>query len=220
MFAGGPWGGTSGCMNGSSRSWRKICRSQEWVVRWQDSSSLESSCEVNHAYDGAMSPSAPAAQKPQVEDRGLAGIVARLREGRKYGFGIFHPGSWSMLIGGMMMIFSAFLPWVYVGFTQEVMGESFVLRGTDGPGVLTLSVGCLAFAGGFIPRRKLAIAHAAIPGVVVIGISLLQAYNLLIGNMQTEWGSFLPGMGLVLAAGGAVLLLRASWMMYKQWPAS
>lgn len=153
-----------------------------------------------------------------VEQKGLAGVFARLKAGKNHGWGVFHPGSWPMMIGGMMMIVSAFLPWIYVTLTRELVGETFVLRGTDGPGVLTLSVGCLAFAGAFVPRRKLAIAHAAIPGALVAGICLLQTWNLLGGNMQTQWGSFLPGMGLVLAAGGAVILLKVSWTMYKHWP--
>jgi hypothetical protein len=155
---------------------------------------------------------------PAVEQKGLAGVFARLKEGKNHGWGIFHPGSWPMMIGGMMMIVSAFLPWIYVTLTQEVLGESFALRGTDGPGVLTLSVGCLAFAGAFVPRRKLAIAHAAIPGTLVALICLLQTWNLLSANMETQWGSFLPGMGLVLAAGAAALLLKVSWTMYKHWP--
>jgi hypothetical protein len=155
---------------------------------------------------------------PAVEQKGLAGVFARLKEGKNHGWGIFHPGSWPMMIGGMMMIVSAFLPWIYVTLTHEVLGESFALRGTDGPGVLTLSVGCLAFAGAFVPRRKLAIAHAAIPGALVALICLLQTWNLLSANMETQWGSFLPGMGLVLAAGAAALLLKVSWTMYKHWP--
>lgn len=162
----------------------------------------------------------PARSTVGVEDRGLAGVFARLKEGRKHGYGVFHLGSWPMLIGGMMMIISAFLPWVYVSLTQGLIGESFVLRGTDGPGVLTLSVGCLAFAGGFVPRRRLAIAHAAIPGLVVAAIALLQGWNLIVANASTQWGSFMPGMGLVLAGGGAVLLIRAAWSMWKRWPAA
>ncbi|WP_120004235.1 hypothetical protein [Nesterenkonia muleiensis] len=153
-----------------------------------------------------------------VEQKGLAGVYARLKAGKAHGWGVFHMGSWPMMIGGMMMIISAFLPWVYVTLTQEIIGEAFVLRGTDGPGVMTLAVGCLSFAGAFIPWRRLAIAHAAVPGLLVAGICLLQAWNLLAGNMNTQWGSFLPGMGLVLAAGGAVVLTKASWTMYKRWP--
>lgn len=152
------------------------------------------------------------------EEKGIfGGISAKLRAGKNTGWGVFHPGSWSMIIAGMMMIVSAFLPWVYVTLTQEIMGEAFVLRGTDGPGVITLALGFLAFAGGFVPRRRLAIAHAAAPGAVVALICLMQGVTLVSGNMETQWGSFLPGMGLVLAAGGAVILLKAAWTMLKRW---
>lgn len=166
---------------------------------------------------GHRASSARGPQAPGVEDKGLAGVAARLKAGRATGFGIFHLGSWAMMIGGMMMIFSAFLPWVYVTLTQEIIGESFVLRGTDGPGVLTLSVGCLAFAGAFIPRRRLAIGHAGVAGVVVAAIVLLQVWNIVSASLATAWGSFLPGMGLVLAGGGAVILLRAAFRMYSRW---
>src|SRR5699024_2535114 len=95
---------------------------------------------------------------------------------------------------------------------------SFVLRGTDGPGVITLSVGFLAFAGAFVPKRRLAIAHAGVPGLLVAAIAALQVLNIVVASVQTQWGSFLPGMGLVLAGGGAVVLLRSAWKMYKDWP--
>lgn len=162
-------------------------------------------------------PSARTDETQAVQDKGLAGIAARFRAGRATRWGVFHPGSWPMMIGGMMLIVSAFLPWVYVTLTQEIIGESFVLRGTDGPGLFTLSVGCLAFAGAFVPRRRLAIAHAAIPGVVTALICLWQVWNIVVASVQTQWGSFLPGMGLVLAAGGGVLLLRAGWRMWRTW---
>lgn len=157
---------------------------------------------------------------PATEDKGLAGIAARLRQGRSTGYGIFHAGSWTMLIAGMMMIVSAFLPWVYVTLTQEIIGEAFILRGTDGPGVITLSVGCVAFAGAFVPMRRLAIAHAAIPGMVVGIICALQFGNIITASVATQWGSFVPGMGLVLASGAAVLLLKCSWTMWRRWPKS
>lgn len=149
--------------------------------------------------------------------KGLAGIAVRMRAGKATGWGVFHPGSGAMASGGMMLIISAFLPWVYVSITQGIIGEAFVLRGTDGPGVVTLSVGFLAFAGAFVPRRKLAIAHAAVPGALVALIVLVQAWNIITASMQTAWGSFLPGMGVVLAGGGAVLLLRAAWRMLRHW---
>ncbi|WP_022873415.1 hypothetical protein [Nesterenkonia alba] len=150
----------------------------------------------------------------RTEDKGLAGVWARLREGRKHGYGIFHPGSWFMLIGGMMLIFATFLPWIH-------FGGLLTFRGLDGPGLLTISVGFLAFAGGFVPKRKLALLHAAIPGVLVAALCLWQIIaGIIIPSVRVEWGVLLPGMGLVLAAGGAVLLLKATHTMWTRWPAS
>ncbi len=148
---------------------------------------------------------------------GLAGIAVRLRAGRATGWGVFHPGSWSMATGGLMLVVAAFLPWVYVTLTQPIIGEAFVLRGTDGPGVVTLALGCLAVAGAFVPRRRLAIGHAAVPGVLAALIVLLQAWNIVTASLQTAWGAFLPGIGVVLAGGGAVFLVRGAWTMLRRW---
>lgn len=153
------------------------------------------------------------------DDQGLSGIVARLKAGKAHGWGIFHLGSWPMMLGGMMFIISAFLPWVSLPWVEDLTGETFHLRGTDGPGVLTLAVGCLAFAGAFVPRRKLAIGHAAGPGGIVALIVILQCWSIVSHSFQLNaWGAFVPGMGLVLAAGGAVLLMKAGWTMYRHWP--
>ena len=149
--------------------------------------------------------------------QGMGGLLTRLRTGLAQGFGVFHPGSRSMVVGGMMLILSAFLPWVYVTLTQPIIGESFALRGTDGPGVVTLSLGFLAFAGGFVPKRRLAIAHAAVPGILAGLIVLAQVWNIISASLLTAWGAFLPGIGVVLVAGGAALLLKVSWTMLRRW---
>lgn len=152
-------------------------------------------------------------------DKGIyGGLSARLKAGRATCWGVFHPGSRAMILGGLMLIVSAFLPWVYLPFMEQVTGETYALRGTDGPGVITLAVGFLAFAGAFVPRRRLAIAHAIIPGLLVAAIVLLQAWNILAFSAQADaWGGLLPGMGLVLAGGGAVVLIKSAWNMYRTW---
>lgn len=69
-----------------------------------------------------------------------------------------------------------------------------------------------------MPRRRLAIAHAMIPGLLVAGIVVLQAWNILAFSASSgAWGGLLPGMGLVLAGGGAVVLLKSAWNMYRTW---
>ncbi|MDS2174152.1 hypothetical protein [Nesterenkonia sp. CL21] len=151
-------------------------------------------------------------------ERGIfGGITARIKAGRATGWGVFHAGSSAMILGGLMLIISAFLPWVVI----PIAGESFALRGTDGPGVVTLAVGFLAFAGGFVPKRGLAIAHAIIPGALVALIVGAQTVRLIQLSAQTgSWGGLLPGMGLILAAGGAVVLIRVAVRLWRARPAA
>lgn len=155
-------------------------------------------------------------QSAAARDRGIFGEVGRrLAEGRKTGWGVFHAGSSAMFIGGLMLIVSSFLPWVVIPMGEE----TFTLRGTDGPGMVTLALGFLAFAGAFIPKRRLAIAHSLIPGVLVGLVVGLQAGRLIQFSAATgSWGGLLPGMGLVLAAGGAVILLRVGVRLWRAKP--
>ena len=151
----------------------------------------------------------------------FGGISARLAEGKATGWGVFHPGSGAMVLGGLLMIVAAFLPWVQLSYTEQLTGETFAFRGTDGPGVVTLALGFLAFAGAFVPRRRLAIAHAGAAGAVVALITAAQAWNILAFSSRLDaWGAFLPGMGLVMAAGGAVILIKVAIRMWRRWPAA
>ncbi|WP_258934578.1 hypothetical protein [Nesterenkonia pannonica] len=98
-----------------------------------------------------------------------------------------------------MLLIATFSPWVYVTLTQDIIGEAFVLRGTDGPGIVTICMGVLALVSGFFPRRRLAIAHALIAGADrprrrMAGVEHPQRLR------RHRVGSFLPGMGLVLSA--------------------
>ncbi|WP_147104352.1 hypothetical protein [Nesterenkonia populi] len=151
------------------------------------------------------------------ELQGLAGVAERLKAGSRQGFGIFHMGSLAMLGAGFMLLIATFSPWVYVTLTQDIIGEAFVLRGTDGPGLVTVCMGVLALAGGFFPKRRLAIAHALIAGGLTGVLVAWQTWNLISASISTQWGSFLPGMGLVLSAGATLLLLHAAVRMIRGW---
>ncbi|WP_246836301.1 hypothetical protein [Nesterenkonia sp. NBAIMH1] len=151
------------------------------------------------------------------ELQGLAGVAQRLKAGSRDGFGVFHMGSFAMLGAGFMLLIATFSPWVYVTLTQDIIGEAFVLRGTDGPGIVTICMGVLALAGGFFPRRRLAIAHALIAGGLTGLVVGWQVWNILSASAATAWGSFLPGMGLVLSAGAVALLLHAAVRMIRGW---
>lgn len=111
-----------------------------------------------------------------------------------------------MLVGGLILVVGSLLPWV-----STPLGS---LPGTAGPGLWTLSAGFLAIAGALIPIRWVAIAHALLPGFAVAAIVVWQAARLIELSATTDsWGQLLPGMGLVMAAGGAVILLRTGWRL-------
>lgn len=117
---------------------------------------------------------------------------------------IMHPGSPGMLIGGLLLIIGSLTPWV-----STPMGS---LSGMAGAGLWVLCAGAIALAGALIPYRRLALAHAFVPGVAVAALVAWQVARLVQLSATTDsWGKLLPGIGLVLVAGGAVILLRAAW---------
>ena len=121
---------------------------------------------------------------------------------------ILHVGSAGMIVGGLITLVGSLLPWV-----STPLGS---LSGTAGPGLWTLSAGFLAIAGALLPYRKVAIAHAVGPGLVVAAIVAWQSARIIQLSATTDsWGQLLPGMGLVMAAGGAVILLRAGYRMWS-----
>lgn len=67
-----------------------------------------------------------------------------------------------------------------------------------------------------LPYRKVAIAHSLIPGLVVAAIVGWQVARLISLSASTgAWGQLMPGVGLVMAAGGAVVLIRTGMRLVK-----
>jgi hypothetical protein len=121
---------------------------------------------------------------------------------------ILHPGSVGMLTGGLILVVGSLLPWV-----STPLGS---LPGTAGPGLWTLSAGFIAIAGALLPYRRVAIAHSLLPGAAAALIAGWQVARLLQLSAATDsWGQLLPGMGLVMAAGGAVILLRTGLRLVR-----
>jgi hypothetical protein len=114
---------------------------------------------------------------------------------------VLHAGSLGMIVGGVLALVGSLLPWVITPFGS--------LSGVAGPGLWTLSVAFLAIAGALLPYRKVAIAHSLFPGLVVAVIVGWQVARLISLSASTgAWGQLMPGIGLVMAAGGAVVLIR------------
>ncbi|MPY80752.1 MAG: hypothetical protein GEV04_20385 [Actinophytocola sp.] len=114
-----------------------------------------------------------------------------------------HVGSGGMILGGLLMVVGSPMPWV-----STPVGS---LSGAAGAGLWTLCAGFLAIAGALIPRRRVAFVHAVIPGVAAALIVCWQLVRLVQISTSTDaWGKLLPGIGLVLVGGGAVVLLRSA----------
>jgi hypothetical protein len=121
---------------------------------------------------------------------------------------ILHAGSAGMLVGGLIMVVGSLLPWVSTPFGS--------LSGTAGPGLWTLSGGFIAIAGALLPYRKIAIAHCLLPGAAAAAIVAWQLARLAQLSAATDsWVQLLPGMGLVMAAGAAAILLRTGYRLVR-----
>ncbi|AYY15316.1 hypothetical protein EF847_06965 [Actinobacteria bacterium YIM 96077] len=115
-----------------------------------------------------------------------------------------HVGSAGMLLGGLLIAIGSLLPWV-----STPVGH---LSGTVGPGLWTLCAGVIVIAGALLPYRRVALAHAFVPGVAVATLAMWQFIRLIQLSATTDsWGRLLPGIGLVMVSGGAVVVLRAAW---------
>ncbi|MUL43756.1 hypothetical protein FZ103_21750 [Streptomonospora sp. PA3] len=120
---------------------------------------------------------------------------------------VLHTGSLGMISGGLLMIIGAFTPWV-----STPLGN---LSGMAGPGLWVLCAGVLGVAGGLLPYRRIALAHALIPAAAGGALVVWQLARLAMLSMEHDsWGKLLPGVGLVIVGAGAVLLARAARRMY------
>jgi hypothetical protein len=119
-----------------------------------------------------------------------------------------HPGSIGMLLGGLITVVGSLLPWVTTPFGS--------LYGFSGAGLYTICCGFIAIAGALLPYRKVAIGHSLAAGGIIAILCLWQLGKLLdVAITSDTWGKALPGMGLVMVAGGAVILLRTGYRLVK-----
>lgn len=116
---------------------------------------------------------------------------------------ILHPGSVGLLVGALTVIVGSMLPWVITPVGS--------ISGTAGPGLWTLCGGFLAVAGALLPRRWVAISHGLVAGGGVALVAGWQLVRLVQVSAATDaWGQAMPGIGLVMVAGGAVVLLATT----------
>lgn len=141
----------------------------------------------------------------------MASTTSATPTARATGRRVLHPGTLGMLLGGLLAIVGSLLPWV-----TTPLGS---LPGTGGPGLWTLCAGFVAVAGALLPRRWVSVAHALVAGGAVAVIAGWQVARLVQLSVATDaWGQLLPGIGLVMVSGGAVVLLRTGWRLARTEP--
>jgi hypothetical protein len=114
------------------------------------------------------------------------------------------PAQRGLLLAALLVGLGAFLPWV------ETPVRSFT--GLAGPGLWTLYAASLGLAGALVRSARLAGWQAAVLGLVAVGLPVWQLARLLrLAGVQ----GWLPGIGLVLTAGGGVLALRAALALLR-----
>ncbi|MFV2144383.1 MULTISPECIES: hypothetical protein [Isoptericola] len=138
----------------------------------------------------------------------LLAAGGRARKPRKQ---IMHPGSVGLLVGALAVIVGSMLPWVITPLGN--------ISGTAGPGLWTLCGGFIAVAGALIPRRWVAVSHSFLAGGAVAFVAGWQLLRLVqISEATDAWGQAMPGIGLVMSLGGAVILLTTGVRLVRTRP--
>jgi hypothetical protein len=111
------------------------------------------------------------------------------------------PASRSLLLASLLTIGAALLPWVATSFGT--------FWGLDGPGRWTLYAGFLGLAGAIVRRPGIVATHAAVLGLVAIGMPAWQLARL---TAVCPPGGCLPSAGLLLTGLAGAMALRAAWL--------
>jgi hypothetical protein len=109
-----------------------------------------------------------------------------------------------LLGAALMVLFGAFLPWVY----SAVGGVS----GVRGAGLWTMYAAVFGVAGAIIRRKRIAAAHAGLLAVVATALPLWQVVHLM---SKVGFEGWIPGAGLVLTFGGGVLAGFAARTLWR-----
>ena len=98
----------------------------------------------------------------------------------------------------------SFMPWI-----DTALGN---VSGARGAGLWTFYACMLGLAGVMVPLRGLAVAQAALLGVVALALPLWQVGHLLSLVGTAGW---MPGPGLVLVLGGGVLACVSAVRLHR-----
>ncbi|MGH3665206.1 MAG: hypothetical protein ACRDU8_03765 [Egibacteraceae bacterium] len=109
------------------------------------------------------------------------------------------PGQGRLLVASLIAIVASFLAWLSLPFGN--------LSGFQGPGQVTFYAGFLGIAGSLVRRPRIALAHAAVVALLLLGIPLLQVMR---AGTMLGWRGWLPGVGLLLTLAAGVTACTAA----------
>lgn len=122
-----------------------------------------------------------------------------------------HPGQRKMLLGSIALFLGAFLPWFWTNVgTVSAVGFSFdlsqpVLTLAGQPGLWVWYASFMALGAALAPWRRFTIVSALIAALVGLGLPGFYLVRALTGSWFFDQAEWMPGPGVVLAAGGAVM---------------
>lgn len=132
-----------------------------------------------------------------------------------------HPGQKKILFGSIALFLGAFLPWFWtnvgnisaIGFSFDRNAPVLTLAGQ--PGLWVWMASCMALAAALAPWRALSIAAGGIAALVGFGLPAYYLVRALSGSWFFAQADWLPGPGLVLAAGTAIMSAIGIWELSR-----
>ncbi|MDO5502917.1 MAG: hypothetical protein Q4G67_07050 [Actinomycetia bacterium] len=122
-----------------------------------------------------------------------------------------HPGQKKMAYASIALFLGSWLPWFSTNVGNvSAMGFNFdmsepLLTLTGQPGLWTWMASFLALGAGLIPARRVGVWVGALAAVVGLAVPVYYLYKAVTGSWFFEQADWLPGPGLVLLAGGAIM---------------
>lgn len=109
-----------------------------------------------------------------------------------------------LLGGSLMILVGAFLPWLHSGAGNVL--------GIRGAGLWTMYAAFLGLAGVILRNPRVVAVHAAVLGVVALGLPVWQLVHVasLVG-----FEGWMPGAGIVLTIGGGVVATVAAVRLWR-----
>src|SRR5690606_15984391 len=116
-----------------------------------------------------------------------------------------------LLIASLGMFLGVWLPWFWtnvgnisaIGFSFDQSSAVITLAGQ--PGLWTWMASFMALAGALVPWRQASVVLGGLAPVIGLGLPVYYLARALSGSYFFAQADWMPGPGLVLTAGGAIM---------------